>query len=113
MQNVHYETFSRWVRDGRGSSWDAGEVKLTFWGAARTVTGSMHHFEANGKQYLFDCGLFQGRRKEAAERNCCFGFVAKYSAPRECGRQGRDAHFPSSATSPVHPAGAAAGMRSR
>ena len=48
-------------------------MKITFWGAARTVTGSAHHFSVNGKQYLLDCGLFQGRRKEAAERNCCFG----------------------------------------
>ncbi len=49
-------------------------MKLTFWGAARTVTGSLHHLSVNDKNYLFDCGLYQGRRKEAAERNCCFGF---------------------------------------
>jgi metallo-beta-lactamase family protein len=49
-------------------------MKLTFWGAARTVTGSLHHLSVNGHDYLFDCGLYQGRRKEAAERNCCFGF---------------------------------------
>ncbi len=44
-------------------------MKLTFWGAARTVTGSMHHVEASGKHYLLDCGQYQGRRKEAEERN--------------------------------------------
>jgi metallo-beta-lactamase family protein len=49
-------------------------MKLTFWGAARTVTGSLHHLSVNDRNYLFDCGLYQGRRKEAAERNCCFGF---------------------------------------
>lgn len=49
-------------------------MKLTFWGAARTVTGSMHQFSFNGRNYLLDCGLYQGRRREAAERNCCFPF---------------------------------------
>jgi len=44
-------------------------VKLTFWGAAGTVTGSMHHLEADGRQFLLDCGLAQGRRKEADEKN--------------------------------------------
>jgi metallo-beta-lactamase family protein len=44
-------------------------VKLTFWGAAGQVTGSMHHVEIDGKQYLLDCGLNQGRRKEAEAKN--------------------------------------------
>lgn len=44
-------------------------MKVTFWGAAQTVTGSMHEIQANGKRYLLDCGLYQGRRKEAATRN--------------------------------------------
>ncbi len=44
-------------------------MKLTFWGAAQVVTGSMHHLEVSGKNYLLDCGEYQGRRKEAAERN--------------------------------------------
>ncbi len=47
-------------------------MKLTFWGAARTVTGSMHEVETEGRKYLLDCGLFQGRRKEAFERNANF-----------------------------------------
>lgn len=51
-----------------------GLMKLTFWGAAQVVTGSMHHVEANGHRYLLDCGLFQGRRQEAAERNTNFPF---------------------------------------
>lgn len=51
-------------------------MKLTFWGAAKTVTGSMHILEQNGKRVLLDCGLFQGRRKEAAERNSSFPFAA-------------------------------------
>ncbi len=44
-------------------------MKLTFRGAAGTVTGSMHQLEVDGKQYLLDCGLAQGRRKEADLRN--------------------------------------------
>ena len=42
---------------------------LTFFGAAQTTTGSMHLVEANGKRILLDCGLFQGNRKEAFEKN--------------------------------------------
>jgi len=49
-------------------------MKLTFYGAARTVTGSMHHIETGGRRYLLDCGVFQGRRKEAFERNSQFPF---------------------------------------
>ncbi len=44
-------------------------MKLTFWGAAGTVTGSMHLVETGAKRYLLDCGLYQGRRKEAEARN--------------------------------------------
>ena len=44
-------------------------MKVQFWGAAQTVTGSMHMVHHNGKQILLDCGLYQGRRKEAFERN--------------------------------------------
>ena len=52
-------------------------MKLTFWGAARTVTGSKHLLELdNGMRLLLDCGLFQGRRAESRERNSAFGFDA-------------------------------------
>ncbi|MGN0833257.1 MAG: MBL fold metallo-hydrolase [Kiritimatiellia bacterium] len=44
-------------------------MKITFYGAARTTTGSMHLVEANGKRILLDCGLYQGHRKEAFEKN--------------------------------------------
>ncbi|MBI4891450.1 MAG: MBL fold metallo-hydrolase [Acidobacteria bacterium] len=52
-------------------------MKLTFHGAAQTVTGSMHELAVNGRRYLMDCGLYQGRRKEAQERNANFAFAPK------------------------------------
>jgi len=44
-------------------------VRLHFWGAAQTVTGSSHHLESGGRHILLDCGLFQGHRREAREIN--------------------------------------------
>ena len=44
-------------------------IKLTFHGAAQTTTGSMHLLEINDTRILLDCGLMQGHRKEAFERN--------------------------------------------
>ena len=35
-------------------------MKLTFFGAARAVTGSCHCVECGGKKILVDCGLQQG-----------------------------------------------------
>lgn len=50
-------------------------MKLTFCGAARTVTGSKHLIELNsGTKILLDCGLYQGRRSEAYEKNRNFLF---------------------------------------
>jgi len=49
-------------------------MELHFWGAAQTVTGSMHLLKVNGYSILLDCGLYQGRRKEAFERNRNFPF---------------------------------------
>jgi metallo-beta-lactamase family protein len=43
-------------------------VRLTFHGAAETVTGSKYLLEAAGKKVLIDCGLFQGL-KELRQRN--------------------------------------------
>lgn len=38
------------------------ELTLSFHGAARTVTGSCHHFVLGTRQILVECGLFQGSR---------------------------------------------------
>ncbi len=49
-------------------------MELQFIGAARTVTGSMHCLTVGGKKVLLDCGLYQGKRKEAFEINRNFEF---------------------------------------
>ncbi|MCX5683644.1 MAG: MBL fold metallo-hydrolase, partial [Planctomycetota bacterium] len=47
-------------------------AKLLFHGAAQTVTGSMHILETDGGPVTLDCGLFQGNRRLARERNETF-----------------------------------------
>ena len=44
-------------------------MQLTFIGAAREVTGSCHLLQVNGRTVALDCGMFQGRRQESAEKN--------------------------------------------
>jgi metallo-beta-lactamase family protein len=44
-------------------------MRITFHGAAKTVTGSQHIIDVNGYRIMLDCGLFQGKRKEAFELN--------------------------------------------
>ncbi|GAG83543.1 unnamed protein product [marine sediment metagenome] len=52
-------------------------MQITSHGAAHEVTGSQHLLQVNGKNILLDCGLFQGRRKEAFDKNNMFGFDPK------------------------------------
>ncbi len=52
-------------------------IRLTFWGAAGQVTGSMHLLEAAGARILLDAGLFQGRRAPAHALNAELPFDAR------------------------------------
>ena len=50
-------------------------MQLSFYGAARTVTGSKHLLSLkNGKRLLLDCGMFQGMGRQTDELNGHFGF---------------------------------------
>ncbi|MCJ8499435.1 MBL fold metallo-hydrolase RNA specificity domain-containing protein [Desulfatitalea alkaliphila] len=51
-------------------------MHVTFHGAVREVTGSMHLIGTDHDHVLLDCGLHQGRRKEAAEKNRVLPFDA-------------------------------------
>ncbi len=44
-------------------------MQIRFYGAVREVTGSMHMIETADDRILLDCGMFQGRRKEADRKN--------------------------------------------
>ncbi len=50
---------------------------VTFLGAVREVTGSMHMLSVNNDNILLDCGMFQGRRKESVEKNRKFAVDPK------------------------------------
>lgn len=48
--------------------------RVTFHGAVRTVTGSMHLVDAGDTRMLLDCGLYQGRRADSRKVNSHFPF---------------------------------------
>ena len=49
-------------------------MKITFLGAAKTVTGSNFMVEAAGKKFLVDCGMYQGSAEEEYENEAPFAF---------------------------------------
>jgi metallo-beta-lactamase family protein len=49
-------------------------MHVTFHGAVREVTGSMHLITTAHDRILLDCGMFQGHRKEAAAKNTVLPF---------------------------------------
>ena len=49
-------------------------MKITFLGAAKTVTGSNFLVEAAGKKFLVDCGLYQGKAELEIENDEPFSF---------------------------------------
>ena len=49
-------------------------MHVTFYGAVREVTGSMHLVTTENDRILLDCGLFQGHRKQSLEKNASLPF---------------------------------------
>ncbi len=49
-------------------------MRVHFYGATRTTTGSMYLLEVNQRRILLECGLYQGHREESIERNRHFPF---------------------------------------
>lgn len=56
------------------SSTSSAPPRVTFLGAARSVTGSMHLVEVGPHRLLLDCGLHRGPREEMRLRNRHFPF---------------------------------------
>ena len=49
-------------------------MQLSFFGAAREVTGSCYRVETEATRFLVDCGLFQGGREARGKNREAFGF---------------------------------------
>lgn len=74
---IHLVKYLRWDGTIVPPSGGGGSMKISFHGAARTVTGSKHLITLkNGKHILLDCGMFQGMGKDTEMLNSQFGFDA-------------------------------------
>ncbi len=51
-------------------------MKITFYGATQTVTGSKYVIESEGYRLLLDCGMYQGKRDVSNALNKTFPFDA-------------------------------------
>src|SRR5262245_14571117 len=49
--------------------------RVTFWGAAQSVTGSIHLVEVGGERILLDCGSSRGERNPSRGRGNAFPFA--------------------------------------
>ncbi len=49
-------------------------MKISFLGAAKTVTGSCYFFETNTSKFIIDCGMFQGSSADEAHNTDEFPF---------------------------------------
>ena len=65
---------SIWMR--KYTKYRESNLKISFHGADRSVTGSCHLVECAGKRILIDCGLYQGSRELDEENAEPFGFDA-------------------------------------
>lgn len=61
------------IANNRARCAERNEVEIEFIGAAQAVTGSKHVVRTKQATVLLDCGLFQGRRREAQEKNRTLG----------------------------------------
>lgn len=72
---VRYHTSSggRALQQTEGGNFYQGAMMhVTFHGATREVTGSFHTISTDDDIILLDCGMFQGKRKEAEVKNRAF-----------------------------------------